>query len=119
MATAKSQASTVGLLIPTLLPSDVEGWRNTGWSGVTQTTAELLSYWFEEERDGPQFHECQQRAIETIMFQTAKLPTFQRNRLRVQFPTSRFLNKSTFVRVQIFTKFGFFRIFGAAEGRIF
>jgi len=68
MATAKSQASTVGLLIPTLLQSDVEGWRNTGWSGVTQTTSELLSYWFEEERDGPQFHDCQQQAIETIIY---------------------------------------------------
>lgn len=59
---------TIGMLIPTLLKGDVEGWRNTGWSGVTQTTAELLSYWFEEDREGPQFHECQQQAIETIIY---------------------------------------------------
>ena len=28
-------------VIPSLLQGDVEGWRNTGWPGVTQTTAEL------------------------------------------------------------------------------
>ena len=61
-------ANTIGLLIPTLLQGEVEGWRNTGWAGVTQTTSELLSYWFEEDRDGPQFHQCQQQAIETIIY---------------------------------------------------
>jgi type III restriction enzyme len=64
----KRQVKTIGMLIPTLLQGEVEGWRNTGWSGVTQTTAELLSYWFEEDREGPQFHECQQQAIETIIY---------------------------------------------------
>lgn len=61
-------ANTIGLLIPTLLQGEVDGWRNTGWAGVTQTTLELLSYWFEESRDGPQFHRCQQQAIETIIY---------------------------------------------------
>jgi type III restriction enzyme len=61
-------ANTIGLLIPTLLKGEVEGWRNTGWAGVTQTTVELLSYWFEEDRDGPKFHQCQQQAIETIIY---------------------------------------------------
>jgi type III restriction enzyme len=65
---SKSRNNTIGLLIPTLLQGDVEGWRNTGWSGVTQTTAELLSYWFEEEREGASFHLCQQNAIETIIY---------------------------------------------------
>ena len=64
----KQDTSTIGLLIPTLLQNDLEGWRNTGWAGVTQTTADLLSYWFEEDRDGPQFHDCQRQAIETIIY---------------------------------------------------
>lgn len=68
MARTKDSASVTGLLIPTLLQNDVDGWRNTGWAGVTQTTADLLSYWFEEDRDGPQFHECQRRAIEAIIY---------------------------------------------------
>jgi len=54
--------SAIGLLIPTLLQNDLEGWRNTGWAGVTQTTADLLSYWFEEDCPGPQFHECQRHS---------------------------------------------------------
>jgi type III restriction enzyme len=64
----KRQVKTIGMLIPTLLQGEVEGWRNSGWSGVTQTTAELLSYWFEEDREGAKFHECQQQAIETIIY---------------------------------------------------
>lgn len=68
MAVAKKQTSTVGLLIPTLLQNNLDGWRNPGWAGVTQTTADLLSYWFEEDRDSPQFHECQQTEIETIIY---------------------------------------------------
>ena len=68
MVQAKRQVNTVGLLIPTLLQGEVKGWRNTGWAGVTRTTAELLTYWFEEDREGPQFHQCQQQAIETIIY---------------------------------------------------
>lgn len=64
----KRKVNTIGMVIPTLLQGEVEGWRNTGWSGVTQTTAELLDYWFEEDREGPQFHHCQQQAIETIIY---------------------------------------------------
>ena len=56
------------MLIPNLLKGEVEGWRNTGWSGVTQTTAELLNYWFEESIEGATFHQCQQQAIETIIY---------------------------------------------------
>ena len=68
MAKVKSQVSTIGLLIPTLLKGEVDGWRNQGWNGVTNTTSELLSYWFEEERDGANFHPCQQQAIETLIY---------------------------------------------------
>ncbi len=64
----KKPPSTIGLLIPTMLQGEVEGWRNTGWHGVTQTTTSLLTYWFEEDRDGPKFHLCQQQAIETIIY---------------------------------------------------
>jgi len=35
----KKPPSKIGLLIPTLLQGEVEGWRNTGWHGVTQTTS--------------------------------------------------------------------------------
>ncbi|PSF33888.1 hypothetical protein C7H19_19385 [Aphanothece hegewaldii CCALA 016] len=66
--TSSTTVRTIGLLLPTLLKADLVGWRNTGWAGVTRTTAELLSYWFEEERDGANFHPCQQQAIETIIY---------------------------------------------------
>ncbi|MEH2241456.1 hypothetical protein [Nostoc sp.] len=69
MVQAKRKANTgntIGLLIPTLLQGEVEGWRNMGWAGVTQTRLELLSYLFEEDKDGPQFHRCQQQSIETL-----------------------------------------------------
>lgn len=65
---SKQKIKTIGMLIPILLEGEVEGWRNMGWSGVTQTTAELLSYWFEEDREGAKFHLCQQQAIETIIY---------------------------------------------------
>lgn len=64
----KRKINTIGMLIPNLLEGEVEGWRNTGWHGVTRTTLELLSYWFEEDREGPQFHLCQKEAIEAIIY---------------------------------------------------
>jgi type III restriction enzyme len=66
--TVSSKVKALGMLIPHILKGDVEGWRNTGWSGVTATTEELLKYWFEEEREGANFHFCQQQAIETIIY---------------------------------------------------
>jgi type III restriction enzyme len=65
---ADTRPKTIGLLIPTLLKGDIEGWRLSGWPGVTSTTDDLLKYWFEEERDGAKFHPCQQAAIETIIY---------------------------------------------------
>lgn len=65
---SSTKAKTIGMLIPTLLKGEVEGWSNQGWSGVTPTTEELLKYWFEEDRDGPQFHLCQRKAIETVIY---------------------------------------------------
>lgn len=68
MAKSKHQVNTEGLLIPTLLQGEIEEWQNTGWAGVTRITAETLTYWFEEDREEPQFHQCQQQAIETIIY---------------------------------------------------
>ncbi len=63
------------ILIPELplakaLEGEVEGWRNQGWSsGVTETTRELLRYWFEERGEGDEsFHPCQRRAIENAIY---------------------------------------------------
>ena len=64
-----AQPKTLELLLPQALKGDIEGWRNMGWSGVTQTTEELLKYWFEEyKEDGIEFHYCQQAAIETVIY---------------------------------------------------
>jgi len=51
------------------LAGEVQAWADQGWQGVTQTTYELLAYWFNrgEEAD-EKFHICQQRAIETIIY---------------------------------------------------
>ncbi|NCO80013.1 DEAD/DEAH box helicase family protein, partial [Candidatus Falkowbacteria bacterium] len=51
------------------LAGEAQAWADQGWQGVTQTTYELLAYWFNrgEEAD-EKFHICQQRAIETIIY---------------------------------------------------
>lgn len=47
----------------------IEGWANTGWPGVTETTYQLFKYWFTRDEDAQEkFHSCQQRAIETIVY---------------------------------------------------
>jgi len=75
----KGQAKNIGMLIPTLLQGDVEGWRNTGWAGVTSTTEELLRYWFEEERDGATFILASDRRSKpsstVTKFSVSKTPT--------------------------------------------
>lgn len=63
-----SKPKPASLVISSLLNEVVKAWRDQGWSGVTQTTAELLSYWFEQERDGAYFHPCQQEAIEAVIY---------------------------------------------------
>lgn len=51
------------------LEREVKAWVDQGWQGVTQTTYELLSYWFErDEEAGERFHDCQRLAIETIIY---------------------------------------------------
>lgn len=51
------------------LEDEVTGWSQQGWPGVTATTRSLLAHWFNREEEvGDRFHECQQRAIETVIY---------------------------------------------------
>jgi type III restriction enzyme len=51
------------------LEGEVKAWVDQGWSGVTQTTLDLLNYWFNRDEDaGECFYPCQKRAIETIVY---------------------------------------------------
>ena len=51
------------------LRDEVDAWVKEGWPGVTQTTYELLHYWFDRDEDAPEkFYDCQRRAIETIIY---------------------------------------------------
>ncbi len=51
------------------LEDEVRAWADQGWQGVTQTTYELLAYWFNRgEETDEKFHECQRRAVETIIY---------------------------------------------------
>ena len=53
------------------LEGEVGSWREQGWPGTTETTRQLLSYWFSPARDteaGDRFYRCQQEAIETVIY---------------------------------------------------
>jgi type III restriction enzyme len=52
------------------LKGEVEGWSQQGWPHTTRTTQELLDFWFShrDESAAVKFFECQQRAIETIIY---------------------------------------------------
>lgn len=52
------------------LRGEVEGWSKQGWPHRTRTTQELLDYWFSHRDESAiaKFFECQQRAIETIIY---------------------------------------------------
>lgn len=55
-------------LVPRL-SGEVRAWRDQGWPGITQTTADLFSHWFRRDEDTPErFHECQQGAIEVAVY---------------------------------------------------
>jgi len=48
---------------------EVDAWVKEGWHGVTQTTYQLLHYWFDRGEEAEnQFYPAQQRAIETIIY---------------------------------------------------
>lgn len=52
------------------LEGEVKAWADQGWGqGTTQTTQDLLAYWFNRAGETDEkFHLCQQRAIETIIY---------------------------------------------------
>src|SRR3989338_6546149 len=52
------------------LEPEVKAWADQGWGqGTTQTTQDLLSYWFNRDLETDEkFHVCQRRAIETIIY---------------------------------------------------
>jgi type III restriction enzyme len=52
------------------LRGEVDAWAGQGWrSGVTQTTFDLLHYWFDRpEESSERFYDCQKRAIETVIY---------------------------------------------------
>ncbi|MBI1888383.1 MAG: hypothetical protein HYS15_00380, partial [Candidatus Spechtbacteria bacterium] len=52
------------------LEGEVKAWADQRWGqGTTQTTQDLLSYWFNRDLETDEkFHICQRRAIETIIY---------------------------------------------------
>ena len=57
------------LLLAAALEGEVKAWADQGWQGVTQTTYELLAYWFNRAGETDEkFHDCQRRAVETIIY---------------------------------------------------
>ncbi len=56
------------LYLAETLKGEVEAWVNEGYPGVTQTTYELLHYWFDREEEEERFYDCQRRAIETVIY---------------------------------------------------
>jgi type III restriction enzyme len=55
------------------LRTAVKAWRTSGYKGVTNTTRELLNYWFETDhimRNGRkfQYHKAQRESIETLIY---------------------------------------------------
>jgi type III restriction enzyme len=57
------------LYLAKALEGEVEGWVAQGYNGATNTTLELLNYWFKRDEDTyEKFYPCQQRAIETVIY---------------------------------------------------
>jgi type III restriction enzyme len=53
------------------------------WPGTTKVTHTLLRYWFQRDADTPtRFHDCQRRAIETLVYVHEILRTPKGDRLR-------------------------------------
>jgi type III restriction enzyme len=60
------------MLLVGKLRAAVDAWRASGYAGITQTTRELFTFWFEEDHvvDGEPFeyYFCQREAIETLVY---------------------------------------------------
>ena len=66
---AKKENPFSQMYLTDALRDEVDAWVKEGWPGVTQTTYELLHYWFDRDEDAPEkFYDCQRRAIETIIY---------------------------------------------------
>lgn len=74
------------LILSKKLEARVDEWTNQGssldtrWPGVTNATARLLAHWFERDADTPlRFHDCQRRAMETLIYchEVLRTPTGQ------------------------------------------
>ena len=64
-----SNLGYVQLHLPPILEAEVDAWSKQGWAGVTQTTHDLLSYWFNrDEETEERFYFSQQRAVETFIY---------------------------------------------------
>jgi len=56
-------------LLADQLRGEVEAWVKQGWQGVTQTTYQLLHYWFDRPEEAPErFYDCQRKAVETVIY---------------------------------------------------
>ncbi len=62
------------MLLVNKLRSEIDRWRNDGYPGATDTSIELLNYWFEQSHppvfgnEPFHFYFCQREAIETIIY---------------------------------------------------
>ena len=70
MARRRRTSRTEVLPLPEKIAPEVQGWRNQGYHPFpSETTRQLLDYWFDREHDAhEQFYECQRHAIETIIY---------------------------------------------------
>lgn len=70
MARHRHVAHVSTLALPEAIAGEVDGWRNQGYSPFpSETTRQLLAYWFEREHDeADRFYDCQRRAIETVIY---------------------------------------------------
>lgn len=60
------------MLLVDKLRQEVDTWRESGYPGVTETTRDLLTYWFEQDhlvnRNRFRYYFAQREAIETLIF---------------------------------------------------
>ncbi len=69
MAKSKDNQAFSQLYLADALQGEVQAWVDQGYNGVTNTTLELLNYWFNRDQESSEcFYPCQRRAIETIIY---------------------------------------------------
>jgi len=67
MFNIQEQLSTAAC-VPAIRES-VKSWRTSGYKGITETTRELINFWFHTDHDNRfHFHQAQREAIETLIF---------------------------------------------------